>query len=283
MWIEKALTVLEEARTPSGGWGYRPQGTPWSEPTALVALAHAAHGREANGALDWLASIQRPNGSIGVSAAYAAPGWPTPLAILAWQGAYATEREKATMWLLQEEGKALDDPEAIAGHDTTIVGWPWVEGTHSWIEPTALAVMALKKSGHGDHARVRDGIRLLRDRALPTKGGWNYGNNTIFGRELRPQPAPTGMALLALAAEADPITLRACAYLEGVLPSVRAPMSLAWGLLGLGAFGRRPSAADAWLEESFARASARTDDLVMHLALLVLAASDRSLALFGVR
>ena len=33
------------------------------------------------------------------------------------------------------------------GHDSTLIGWPWVEGTHSWIEPTAWAVLALKSVG----------------------------------------------------------------------------------------------------------------------------------------
>ena len=42
---------------------------------------------------------------------------------------------------------------------------------------------------------------MIIDRALP-HGGWNYGNKVVFGHELRPQPGPTGMALLALATRA---------------------------------------------------------------------------------
>jgi hypothetical protein len=219
--------------------------------------------------------MQQPNGAVGISPERPSPSWPTHLAILLWASSpkHKPAIDKAIAWLLTEEGKAGKDPEAAVGHDTTIVGWPWVPETHSWIEPTALSVLALRRTGNGAHKRTLDGIRLLRDRALP-KGGWNYGNTIVFGNELRPQPAPTGVALAALAdGMRDPISDRACAYLETLLPSVRAPMSLAWGLLGLAAWNRKPSAADAWLEEAFARAITRTDDLIAHLALLLLASN----------
>ena len=104
-------------------------------------------------------------------------------------------------WLLDQGGVAIPNlaaPERTVGHDTAIVGWPWVADTHSWLEPTAVAILALRREGKVDHPRVREGLRLIRDRAIPT-GGWNYGNNIAFGRDLRPQPAPTGIALLALA------------------------------------------------------------------------------------
>ena len=89
-------------------------------------------------------------------------------------------------------------PERTVGHDTTLIGWPWVADTHSWLEPTAMTILALCRDGRADHPRVRAGLRLIRDRAIAA-GGWNYGNNIAFGRDLRPQPAPTGLALLALA------------------------------------------------------------------------------------
>src|SRR5262249_9989037 len=115
---------------------------------------------------------------------------------------HTNPRRRAATWLLAEKGQPIPSEAAsegsIVGHDPSLIGWPWIDGTHSWMEPTALAILALGREGLAAHARVAEGVRLLYDRALP-HGGWNYGNRSVFGRELRPQPGPTGLALLALA------------------------------------------------------------------------------------
>src|SRR5262249_21569539 len=150
-----------------------------------------------------------------------------------------------------------------------------------WLEPTALSVMALSLAGFGSHPRVPEGLRLIRDRAVEG-GGWNYGNKSVFGRALRPQPAPTGIALLTLSA-IDRRTVmidRAIAYLPRSLPGVRAPSSLGWGLIGLSAWGERPADAAGWLAESFTTVTGRSDSS-MKLALLLLAADPGTPRLFG--
>jgi hypothetical protein len=63
-------------------------------------------------------------------------------------------------------------------------------------------VIALKATGHLQHDRVREGIRMMLDRQLP-HGGWNYGNSVVFGRELRPMPESTGAALTGLAGQVE--------------------------------------------------------------------------------
>jgi hypothetical protein len=203
---------------------------------------------------------------------------------LLWRalGVHETSCQRAAAWLLQEKGKAFPrslDPDRIVGHDTTLIGWPWVAETHSWIEPTVMAILALRREGAGDHPRVLEGLSLIRNRALP-KGGWNYGNTSAFGHALRPQPGPTGLALLALAhrkRRSDMIE-RAIAYLNDTLPGVRAPASLGWGLLGLRAWDTSPAEADRWLAESFARTTGRPD-AAPRLALLLLAAGEATLDL----
>ena len=89
-----------------------------------------------------------------------------------------------------------------------------------------MAVMALTREGLGAHPRVEEGSRLILDRALP-HGGWNYGNKRVFGQELRPQPGPTGLALVALATRKHEYRPRsvdpAIDYLIRTLPEVRAP------------------------------------------------------------
>jgi hypothetical protein len=170
----------------------------------------------------------------------------------------------------------------VVGHDTSLVGWSWVAGTHSWIEPTALAVMALRRSNLGTHPRVSAAVHLIRDRAI-AGGGWNYGNNRLFGTDLRPQPGPTGMALLALAPCADrgDFVEHAIRYLQRALPDLRAPQSLCWGALGLRAWAACNGTVERWAEAAIERIERRRD-VPVRVAYSVLAASKASLELLGV-
>jgi hypothetical protein len=296
-WIESARGYLLSLCEPTGGWGYRPDTAPSAEPTALACLGllgseedrPAPHPVvEIERSAGWLVSLQRRDGALGVSPALPVPVWTTPHAVLLWSalGGYATERARAIDWLLAQEGLAVPrgaSPGAAADHDTTLVGWPWIDGTHSWLEPTALAVLALRCAGKADHPRVRAGLQLIRDRAL-AGGGWNYGNRAAFGHELRPQPGPTGLALLALAGTEVPALCiePAITYLLGALPETCAPLSTCWGVLGLRAWERSPRAAEQWLARALAQAL-RQPPVGARLAHLLLAAGPRSLQLLGLR
>jgi hypothetical protein len=243
-------------------------------------------GRALRQAGDWLAALQNSDGSLGVSASLSNPCWTTPYGLMLWAAlkGYGINRARAARWLLGLEGTALPNRAAAdraVGHDTSIVGWPWVAKTHSWLEPTALAVLALRLEGYSDHPRVRDGVHLIRDRAIAS-GGWNYGNNHVLGHELRPQPAPTGLALLALAGvdgRSESIE-RAIAYLQAALPETRATLSLCWGVLGLRAWKSCPESAAGWLAEAFEQSLSHRDSKPRP-AHLLLAAGARSLELLG--
>ena len=294
-WIETARETLLHGRGHAAGWGYRPGTAPCVEPTVLACLGLLATGpdrragqavAEVRGPADWLAASQRRDGSLGVSAALPTPGWATSYGVLLWGtlDGYAAPRQRAARWLLGRGGVPVPNlapPGRIVGHDTSLVGWPWVDDTHSWLEPTAVTVLALRRDGKADHPRVGAGLRLIRDRAIAA-GGWNYGNNRLFGRDLRPQPAPTGLALLALAGVDGRTELveRAIRYLHGALPETRAAQSLCWGVLGLRAWGCCPEAAGGWLEGACEQAL-RREDLAPRSAHLLLAAGGRSLELLG--
>ena len=305
-WRQKARQELLRLRGPAPAWGYRQRGAAAVEPTVLACFGLLATRASANtnkgsvpkgasdqtgaavaASSDWLADLQRPDGALGLSPAQQAPGWTTPLALLLWQAAasHEAQRRRAVEWLLHQEGTQLspaDDPDHIVGHDAMLVGWPWVAGTHSWLEPTALAVLALRRAGLGTNPRVVEGDRLIRDRAIVT-GGWNYGNKAAFGHPLRPQPAPTGLALLALAQGDErirtPIVASAIRYLHETLPTVRASASLGWGLLGLRAWSSEPDQAEEWLAEAYRRATGRPD-AAAKLALLLMAGGEHALELF---
>lgn len=287
-WRDAVRLRLLGLRGEAPAWGYQPGLVRAAEPTALASLAILAAERgnppaeapfEAVQSARWLAAQQQPDGSLGVTEARSSPGWPTPLAVLLWENldGFLGPRRLAQEWLLRQAGlTAPARRDGAIGHDPSLVGWAWVAGTHSWLEPTATAVLALRKAGRRDHVRVRQGIDLIRNRAV-AGGGWNYGNSAVFGRALRAQPAPTGLALLALAGRSGgkPVD-GAIGYLRETLPAIRAGQSLGWGLLGLSAWQRRPADAETWLAEAAAQALADGHS-VLCLAALLMAGAERAL------
>jgi hypothetical protein len=279
-----------------------------TEPTALAALTLVAAGKfaAAGPAFDYLASSQADDGSVGIRHGEAAPGWPTSLAALAWIAAreasgrdvYQRNTNRALDWILATRGTTMPrSPEM--GHDTQLVGWSWAEQTHSWIEPTAMHVLALKRAGLSEQHRVRQAVALLVDRLLPG-GGCNYGNTTVLGQMLRPHVQPTGLALLALAGEhdkpeaqardsaasangADPrrrvgLMERSLAYLRRSAAQSITASSLAWAILGLRAHGIELPQASERLAAAYERVQAH-DRSPHKLALLALASQPRALDL----
>ncbi len=303
-WLDKSIRLLARGE----GRGYYANREAASEPTALAALALLAWNRrdEASRHLQWLASVQRPRGSVGISAQQKTPGWPTPLAVAAWcawqshaegrgedrtanieprtsnpsRQCYDMNLRSAIRWLLKTEGKKLPRqgkklPRQKDGHDPTLAGWPWVQDTHSWIEPTAWSVLALKAAGKGEHVRTREAVRLLVDRLLPS-GGCNYGNTVVLGQQLRPHIQPTGAALLALAEETDPSgrIQRSIDYLLNELSTRTTAASLSYALLGLKSHGYEVREAETWLESAAAGALQRQS--ILDVALLTLAAAGEA-------
>ena len=144
------------------------------------------------------------------------------------------------------EGRTLprNDPAAeLFGHDSTAVGWPWVEGTHSWVEPTAMAILALCREGLSGHSRVEAGIHLFLDRSL-NRGGWNFGNPAVFGRELAAAARPLWVGPAGARRPAGKIRPNAGAESTTcvqALGEIRTGASLSWGVLGLAGLGCVPS------------------------------------------
>jgi hypothetical protein len=257
--------------------GYHPKGPASTEPTALAALALSAASRSATAAMQWLAGLQTTDGSIGPTAAESAPGWPTGWAVIAALavGAGSVRRDfdvpRAVNWMLQTAGDAATGS-AEVNQKSPPVGWPWVMGTYSWVEPTAIQVVALKAAGLAAHPRTRQAIAMLIDRLLSI-GGCNYGNTVVLGQELRPHAQPTGLAMLALAdqPDVDGRIARSLDYLTANLSAATTSASLSYGLIGLAAHNRFPAAARQWLQAAFRRTLSR-DGAAYKLALLSLAA-----------
>ena len=274
--FDKTLDLLQSEPC----WGYRSGGAAAVEPTALAAMALVA-GRgvqAAEPALAWLVDVQSSDGSLGVDAENPLPRWPTGWAALAWLAAaeqaedprWTAAAEKAVASILAIRGRSLPRSASLQ-HDTTLSGWPWVESTHGWVEPTAINLLALKKRGNADHCRSRGAVELLLDRMLPS-GGWNYGNTKVLGNTLRPQVQPTGLALAALHGEqgAAEHVRPSIVYLQQTLDQRTTAASLCYALIGLSAQRHRPAAVDRWLEAAWQQAL-QQDASPYKLALMVLA------------
>ena len=237
------------------GSGYRPDATAWA---ILVLNAYQTNLGLVGPARLRLSKDQFPDGRVSIALEHPDSWWPTSLAILAWNNSspFQTSLDRSAQFLLNTTGVHWkNENNSILGHDPSILGWSWIEHTHSWNQPTAFAMIALTASGYGSHARIQEGQRMLMNRQLP-HGGWNYGNTMAFGQELRPSPESTGIALTVLAMTgkvSHTEVEKSLKYLSEEIPKLRTPLSLGWGLLGLSAWGIRPTLAKEWITESFTR------------------------------
>ncbi|MBN2496591.1 MAG: hypothetical protein JXR96_18525 [Deltaproteobacteria bacterium] len=236
-WLDELCSRME----PTGAWPLIPGRSARPDATAWAVLALAAWDESADAqqlGRDRLVDFQREDGGVPLVALQPAAIWPTALAMLAWSGSvrHALPLQRGADRLLEVETRF--EPDGLQGHDPSLRGWPWIAGTHPWVEPTALSLLALHAAARADCERFREGLRMLLDRQLPD-GGWNYGNTSLFGSTLRPLPGPTGLALAALAGHAEAARVeRSLAYArEQVGPSC-SPRSLGLLLIGLDAWQR---------------------------------------------
>ncbi|HET6884362.1 MAG TPA: hypothetical protein VFI31_29690 [Pirellulales bacterium] len=280
-WLHPLLDDLSDAKN----WSYQAGGVCAAEPTALAALALAAHRRidAAQAACDRLTQLQFADGGVPVMADQTAPCWPTGWAVLAWSEfdsltddtKYHANAERAVGYILSLHGRTMESLDDM-GHNPRLDGWPWVAGTHPWSEPTAINLLALKATGRSQHPRAREAAAMLIDRLLPD-GGCNYGNTTVLGQLLRPHVEPTGLVLAALAGEADESgrLQRSLDWLKQIVGQTYGGASLAYALIGLTAHARRPTNADRWLAS--AAQSIRWNYQPLRKALIALAADSHAL------
>jgi hypothetical protein len=257
-----------------GGSG-RPDSTAW----AVLALQAGREGGDlVEPARRYLCSVQGQDGRMPVHPDHPEAYWPTAPSVLAWLRAPGAKPclDRAVEFLLTHTGVHWKRrPEDFVEHDTAIRGWPWIGGCHSWVEPTALGILALRLAGHQQHPRVEEAVRMLMNRQI-ARGGWNYGNTFVFGRQLLPMPEFTGLALVALQGlvarrEIEP----SLEYLRTCIPSSRSPLALSWALLGLGAWGESLPASDGLICGALARQKEVGAYDTEGLSLLLLASNAR--------
>lgn len=248
--LPRAIDFIKAHQNPDGGWGYRPGGMSFVEPTAFSLMALRAEGRTAAvpAGLSFLRTCQKDNGALGLDPQAAGGSWMSYAALLAFHGLGAdAEERRLRAWVLGfEDASGRFTKEQIAAiaqiyrYDATIPGWSWTPGTTAWVEPTALFIIALRATGvPASEKRVRSGIDLLLDRRVPS-GGWNFGNPFSKSYELEASAMSTALALAALGAAgvsgSQPAVGAGLHFLEGRLQHDVSTASLAWTGLALRAF-----------------------------------------------
>lgn len=273
--------ALAAGMNATGGWAYYAGRTSRLEPTAwaLLALApdvdpapHRAFLARCRRASGWLVEqdelpVNVASNALAALACHVLPALTTH-----------ADHERLLGALVAAGGvTAPQTPETP--QDNSLRGWAWVDGTFSWVEPTALALIALKTavragwSSPAAAARIDEAERLLVDRVC-RGGGWNFGNATMMAQDLQPYLPTTALGLLALQDRRDlPVVSASLAYLEAHWADEPSVTALSLSAVALRAFGRPVAAVRAALERRVTATASRGH---LHaLALATLAFDDR--------
>jgi squalene-hopene cyclase-like protein len=285
-----ALQFLQNTQNADGGWGAVPTRQSNTEATALALLAlisyPEAKATHIERGLQWLIDLQNSDGSWPMHRSPSHGSWPTALATLAL-ASFDGQRARAltgTRWLLAHRGRSLGRwatlayrmvPQRMAIQlDPNLIGWSWTRHGFSWVEPTAYALIALKRLtadiGGAADEHIREAERLLYDR-MCTGGGWNHGNSNAYGVAIPPYPETTALALIALQdREADASNRASLQRLVDMLAEGESGLSLSWATLCLSLQGQDVAVWQQRLARCYARSGFLGETRVVALALLAL-------------
>ena len=242
-----ARAALLSSRNPDGGWGYYAGKASRIEPTAWALLALK---ERATPLKNW-----RMQGPWRVDVA----GAPINYAFQALAGlvllrdpALKADGTAIAAALAGVKGVSFEQTEAIR-QDNSLQAWPWIDGTFSWVEPTSLALLLLKKCRSAlppeTADRISVGERMLIDRVCKG-GGWNYGGSNVFGQDLFPYIPTTAWGVMALQDRpAEPAVVQSLERLRREANTEPTAQALALTVIAL-RIGRTP---DAGIADALAR------------------------------
>jgi hypothetical protein len=161
--------------------------------------------------------------------------------------------ERGLKWLLGVKPlrlaeDSMQDAKSVLKIDPSLQGWPWLPGEAAFIEPTALAMLALEcRPELANSRRIHEGLKFIQDRRCQG-GGWNVGNPFMFNTRLPARAQTTALVLLSLHRFArenihpeDIEVLRLEMHRDGGV------LALAWGLLTIRILGETDPKAEARL------------------------------------
>ncbi len=207
--MPSAIDYLISSQHESGGWGYSTGQRPGVEPTAAVLLAtrneSSANNSFQNG-LSWLLQCQHQDGGWGINEDDPESGWQTAWALIALR--YSTQNNiaiaHAVDWLTTVETyevsrEQFQKPEIPQTASIGALVWPWMPGQLGFIEPTAMAILALEGVNQSQQtdARFISALNFFQHNRTP-HGGWDYGNEGKLDTGVLPRAYPTALTLIAL-------------------------------------------------------------------------------------
>jgi hypothetical protein len=293
------VPFLQSAQNDDGGWGFHPGSQSRVEPTcwALLALAEqqqtTANSQREKG-IDFVRGGQLSDGSFAACAGQNVGCWVTSLA--SWALLRDPESKKAVeaglRWvcedwprdinLLRRIVRKLKPGQQVSRQNNSLRGWGWTPRTASWVEPTALALIALEQAPEelrpgGCEKRCRMAKLMIYDRMCPG-GGWNCGNPMVYGVPGDPAVGQTVWALLALRNEPDTEQKRlSLQWLEENLGVVSGAASIALAKICLEVYGRPWTDGASRLAEALEKRELTISVTVMALACLALGGWGRLL------
>jgi hypothetical protein len=169
-YLQTRLDLLRRSQNPDGGWGYFPGKQSWVEPSVYASLA--LHGEPAaDRAWQLLASWQNSDGSWKPAQEVWTSTWATALCVTlaAVRKESGIPLQAGANWLLDAEGAESSLTYRLSSRllgakpaqNPTTKGWSWTTNSCSSPEPTAHAMVALKKAARLDRTI---NTRALRER-----------------------------------------------------------------------------------------------------------------------
>jgi hypothetical protein len=180
------------------------------EPTAVALLAirdEPGAEKSFERGISWLLSCQNMDGGWGINGDDLESGWHTAWALIAlkYSNQVGASITQAIEWLSYVGTYEITHEEfqksAIKGKDYPVaLTWPWLPDQGCWIEPTALAVLALEGLDISEVAstRISAALDYFLENRTPS-GGWGNGNASPLDTIVLPRAYPTVLVLLALA------------------------------------------------------------------------------------
>ncbi len=294
---EQITESILTAQNPDGGWGAQRGQSSNIEATAFALLALGIlRDKFLKNNIDrgvaWLVQMQKPDGSFPYMANLREGSWASPLAVIALN--FLEPEQPAALrgaeWVLRQKGRGLGmmgtlqywwAPErSIVKLNPLLKGWSWTSGTFSWVEPTAYALVALKKlKSRLDQnqviARVSEAERMVYDR-MCVGGGWNYGNSNVLGESLWPYPDITALALISLQdRRTDPPNRLGLKALQKMLEDNHSGLALAWSILCFDLYGNESSQWIDRMEKSYSETGFLGETKPIALALLASSHGDQ--------